>query len=768
MGNFQKILRLLGKRKIVMPTLCVSLLLTIGSILSVTLITGRVKDFRNSNEQGNSVQWYEALQLALDQSANAAFEKASILAQDPRIIAAAQLALGGDKSDQRDSQPAAARAQLKTTLKPLLEGFKKTTGQPLALHLHLNSGGQVRSLWRFNDANQEKSDDISKFRKTLRTIQDDAEHKPVKGLEIGKSGLVIRGIAPVFDEKGSYLTSIEAFADYQKMLESFVRSRPEVKGFRVFVLQDYLDIATDLKDAQKHPITGGRFISAFGEGDLPLSAEDLTAGSSGHFMRDFKDRLIVLYPIKDFADTTVAVLSLDIDASAFRAFERNFKILAIVLLLVLFVPGVILMVMCVSFFLVKDMFDTGDKLVETNEEIEYLALKLSDTGKELSENTMNNMASIEETSATLEEIASQARNNAEKAGVFNDLMTQTSSIVEEADVSMKSLLESMEEISRASEETQKIVKEIDAIAFQTNLLALNAAVEAARAGEAGAGFAVVADEVRNLAARSASAAKNTGDLIEGTVTKVKSGAAMVRRTASSLERVVDNTSEALRVVPEIAAASREQSIGIDQINRATLEMQKTGEQSTVYAEQLSTASEIMAKSVGASQEVVAELARLIGIRQRVRYSCSNVQEIQGRINGHPCRMINISIEGALVELEQDLRESKVVLECRLNGEVMMTHAKVVRKQGGKYGLEFLNPPTRDLVLMINRYLKENELESFETGSASHGDSPLYSTASRKIEDQGIRRHHAPASSAGNGRLVESHWDKDASPNSYRN
>jgi len=137
---------------------------------------------------------------------------------------------------------------------------------------------------------------------------------------------------------------------------------------------------------------------------------------------------------------------------------------------------------------------------------------------------------MEETSASLEEISTMTRQNAENATHANGLMRGAKQIFDNASGSMNQLTASMEEISRASEETSKIIKTIDEIAFQTNLLALNAAVEAARAGEAGAGFAVVADEVRNLAIRAAEAARNTASLIDGTTRKVKDGSEVVTET----------------------------------------------------------------------------------------------------------------------------------------------------------------------------------------------------------------------------------------------
>ena len=132
-------------------------------------------------------------------------------------------------------------------------------------------------------------------------------------------------------------------------------------------------------------------------------------------------------------------------------------------------------------------------------------------------------SAIEETSASVEEISSATKLNADKAQEANVLMRDVIQEIAEANTSMKELTSAMQELSKASDETAKIIKTIDEIAFQTNLLALNAAVEAARAGQAGSGFAVVADEVRNLAMRSAEAARETGALIENTVQKIRFG-----------------------------------------------------------------------------------------------------------------------------------------------------------------------------------------------------------------------------------------------------
>ena len=166
--------------------------------------------------------------------------------------------------------------------------------------------------------------------------------------------------------------------------------------------------------------------------------------------------------------------------------------------------------------------------------------------------------------------------------------------------------------SAASEETAKIIKTIDEIAFQTNLLALNAAVEAARAGEAGAGFAVVADEVRNLAMRAAEAAKNTANLIEGTVNKVKEGSDLVGLTAEAFSQVAASSTKMKELVGEISAASGEQSQGVDQINKAINEMNQVTQQVAANAEESASASEELNAQAEQMKGHVEDLSSVIG------------------------------------------------------------------------------------------------------------------------------------------------------------
>ena len=239
--------------------------------------------------------------------------------------------------------------------------------------------------------------------------------------------------------------------------------------------------------------------------------------------------------------------------------------------------------------------DTKDETGDLARAVDTMRQRMGDavgqsaaTSLILSESASKQAASLEETSSSIEEMASMIKQSANNAAQTNQLMSASQEVIAKANSSITELNRSMKEITAASEQTQKIVKTIDEIAFQTNLLALNAAVEAARAGETGAGFAVVADEVRNLALRAAEAAKSSSEMMHDIVTKVKNGETLVTSTNSAFFQVTDSSEKVVRLMGDIVTATQEQSQGIDQINRAVLEMNQVTQENAASAEELAS------------------------------------------------------------------------------------------------------------------------------------------------------------------------------------
>jgi methyl-accepting chemotaxis protein len=250
-------------------------------------------------------------------------------------------------------------------------------------------------------------------------------------------------------------------------------------------------------------------------------------------------------------------------------------------------------------------------LINGAQGIDAAATNFTGTSNNLAEGATENAASLEETSAALEELSSTTVRTSDNAIQANSLMTLATDAVHKADASMSSVIKAMEEISTSGHEIGKIIKTIDEIAFQTNLLALNAAVEAARAGEAGAGFAVVADEVRNLAIRSADAAKNTADLIAGTIGNINSGSEMVNATAENFNTVGDHAAKVATLLSEVTAASKEQSQGIKQITAAMTEMDKVTQANAASAEESASAAGDLSSHAGNLLEAVDHLNALV-------------------------------------------------------------------------------------------------------------------------------------------------------------
>ncbi|MEZ4599809.1 MAG: methyl-accepting chemotaxis protein [Syntrophotaleaceae bacterium] len=245
------------------------------------------------------------------------------------------------------------------------------------------------------------------------------------------------------------------------------------------------------------------------------------------------------------------------------------------------------------------------QIQRSGENIASGSVQVADSSQSLSQGATESAASLEEISASMTELASQTRFNSENAAQANQLVSNAKRAAEQGNRQMQQMVAAMGEINEAGQNISKIIRVIDEIAFQTNLLALNAAVEAARAGQHGKGFAVVAEEVRNLAARSAKAAKETEELIEGSVKKAQGGAEIADSTAASLQQIVQEIAKVTDLVGEIAAASSEQSEGIGQINVGLDQIDQVTQRNTSNAEEGAAAAEELATQAAEMRKMLA-------------------------------------------------------------------------------------------------------------------------------------------------------------------
>ncbi len=253
-----------------------------------------------------------------------------------------------------------------------------------------------------------------------------------------------------------------------------------------------------------------------------------------------------------------------------------------------------------------------DGLSQGSTQVTSASEQVASSSQAMAAGASEQASSLEETSASMEEMSSMVRQNAENANQANSLMNETQNTVAQGDHSMQQMLTAIEAIKRSADETAKIVKTIDEVAFQTNLLALNAAVEAARAGEAGKGFAVVAEEVRNLAQRSADAAKTPAQLIEDSQKNAENGVRVTNDVARALESIRESAKKVGALVAEIASATGEQANGIDQVNSAIEQINTVTQSNAANAEEAAAAGEELSAQARELKDMIAALVALVG------------------------------------------------------------------------------------------------------------------------------------------------------------
>ena len=370
--------------------------------------------------------------------------------------------------------------------------------------------------------------------------------------------------------------------------------------------------------------------------------------------------------------------------------------------------------------MVLNLNDVLGQMQEAGEQIASGSGQVSDSAQSLSQGATQQAASLEEISASLNQLSSQTSTNAENANQANQLSSSAQQAAKQGGTQMESMVAAMAEINEAGQNISKIIKTIDEIAFQTNLLALNAAVEAARAGQHGKGFAVVAEEVRNLAARSAKAAAETSELIEGSVEKTKNGSDIAGKTAEALHEIFTGISKTSDLVAEIAAASNEQAQGVSQISQGVSQIDDVTQQNTASAEEGAAAAEELSGQAETMRQMLARFTLASGnqVQQNYRPEISVPQTSSIQSIGWGGQNNAVSIQGGALSIQW--------------------------KDSLNTGIPFVDKQHRQLLDLINKLFKimKDGGDRMLIGSVVD-DLAKYTIYHFREEEKLMKKHHYP-------------------------
>ena len=629
-----------------------------------------------SNLKQNIIERYtintmENLNQSIDVAARDALGKAALFSRMPEVIQAYKTAHQGDIYDETDPMSQSARMMIRTELNPFLKGFSEANqNRKFKLHFHLPSGRSLVRLWRDRQIKRDGewldlTDDISSFRNTVMDVS--RFGKPIQGVELGRGGFVIRGLAPVKDSDNKVLGSVEVLSDFQPLLEKMFPKKSS--HFLLLMNQSFLEITHRLQDTKRYPVIADHYIQVMAKNSGPikevLTSELIKKGEAELSMLLGKTLALAAFPVKDYKSAQIGVMVLGMDVS-----QENQRISKIIwaqvgiLITILVVIGLIgsfvmnRLVLSPIHLIIQLMkrVSQGDLTrplhLESKDEVGQLAQNMNATflsfgemvkkiaeasssltkhAKDISLNLEDQASSASEQSASVSEITStmtefsatsqQIADNAdvvlgiaENALVFaNDGAKSVSTVTEKMDEIHTDNLKTAEGIQKLGHRTReitKIMEIINSIADQTKLIAFNAAIEASSAGEAGKRFGVVAVEIRRLADSVVESTKEIEVKIQEIQTAVNQMVISSEKSGKSVREGMSFSSRTNEKLLSIVDEARSTRDSAKQISLST-QQQKTASQQVVNAlQEIDEGSRQTTKGVKQVSDTSKELENL--------------------------------------------------------------------------------------------------------------------------------------------------------------
>jgi len=458
-----------------------------------------------------------------------------------------------------------------------------TYANPAVVNMLLRRQSELRKIFPTLDAQNLVGQNIDQFHKNpahQRGLLKDVHRLPKKAeIEVGDLEFEVNATA-ILDHNGNYMGNMVQWSDITEQKDA----ERQINRLIEQAIAGKLDERVDVSDYQG-------FMRGLGVG-----------------INNLMDT--VVDPLKELTAVMRKVADGDLSHSMAKDLQGDFAVMSDAVNKTL-----------------ENLVDVVGKIRQSSGNIASASSEIAQGNADLSQRTEEQASSLEETASSMEELTTTVKQNADSAKQANQLAAGARNEAEKGGSVVGKAIEAMGEINEASKKIADIISVIDEIAFQTNLLALNAAVEAARAGEQGRGFAVVATEVRNLAQRSAGAAKQIKALINDSVKKVEDGSQLVDQSGKTLVEIVNSVKKVSDIVAEIAAASQEQSAGIEQVNKAILQMDEVTQQNGALVEQAAAASVALDEQAKGLDKLMDFFK--IGAEAERKYAANNQNSVKG-------------------------------------------------------------------------------------------------------------------------------------------